>query len=49
MFHDNVTVLLQGILHKDINLADTLNVYTKICNVILSVYITDLDEVLKIC
>jgi hypothetical protein len=47
--YENVTILLQGILHKDINLAETLNVYTKLCNVVLSVYKTDLDETLKIC
>ncbi len=49
VLYKNVTILLQGILHKDINLEDTLSVYTKLCNVVLSVYKSDLDLVLKIC
>jgi len=48
-FYDNVTILLQGILHENIDLVDTLNVYTKICNVVLSVYKTDIEKVVKIC
>ncbi len=49
VLYKNVTILLQGILHKDVNLNDTLNVYTKLCNVVISVYETDMNKVLEIC
>ncbi len=49
VLYKNVTILLQGILHKDINLENTLNVYTKLCKVVLSIYKPDLDTVLEIC
>jgi hypothetical protein len=46
---DNVTILLQGIINDKVDLKQTLETYTKVCNVILSVYTSDLDMVNKIC
>lgn len=43
-FHD-VTILLQGVLHKDISLTEILDSYTKYCNVILSIYDTDYETI----
>jgi len=48
MSSNNITILLYGNLHEDISLIDTLNVYTKLCNVVLSVYKSDIDKVLEI-
>ena len=42
---NDVTILLQGVLHKDISLSDILDSYTKFCNVILSIYDTEYDSV----
>ena len=36
MLYSNVTILLQGILNRDINLIDILIVYIKLCNVVIS-------------
>lgn len=47
--YDNVTILLQGLLHKDVSLFDILDNYTKICCVVLSVYRSDLSAVLDVC
>lgn len=49
MKYSNVTILLQGILHKDISLINILNIYTPLCQVVLSVYDSDMDEIKKIC
>jgi len=49
MLYSNVTILLQGILNRDINLIDILIVYIKLCNVVISVYRSDLPQVLEIC
>ncbi len=49
MLYNNVTILLQGILNENIKLIDTLNNYTKICNVVLSVYKSDIKKVIDIC
>ncbi len=46
---NNVTILLQGILNENVSLIDTLNNYTKICNVVLSVYKPDIKKVIEIC
>lgn len=40
---NDVTILLQGVLHKDISLSDILDSYTKYCHVILSIYDSDYD------
>jgi hypothetical protein len=45
----NVTILMEGALFPDINLHETLNIYTKVCNVVLSIYKTDLDAIKQIC
>ncbi len=47
--YNNVTIVLQGILNQEINLIDTLELYTKLCKVILSIYTTDMEAVTKIC
>ena len=49
MLYDNVTILLQGIIHNDINLYETLEIYTKLCHIVLSIYTFDLEKVTKIC
>lgn len=38
---ENVTIVLQGVLHKDISLSDILDSYTKYCPVVLSIYDSD--------
>ena len=42
---DDITILLQGVLHKDVDLAMILESYTKYCPVILSIYDTDYNAV----
>lgn len=49
MYYNNVTILLQGILNDGVDLYETLNIYTKLCNVVLSVYTFDVEKVNKIC
>jgi hypothetical protein len=45
MAFEDVTILLQGMLHDDINLHEILNVYANLCNVVISVYKKDIDKV----
>jgi len=49
MQYDNVTILLQGIINDQVDLYKTLEIYTKLCPVVLSIYTFDLDKVTKIC
>lgn len=45
----DVTIILEGRLYTEISLYETLSTYTKVCNVILSIYDTDINEINKIC
>ena len=49
LLFDNVTILIEGPFCPDICLYETLNIYTKICNVVLSIYKTDIDAINDIC
>lgn len=49
VLYDNVTIMLQGILHDNIDLAEILTNYTKLCNIVLSIYTFDVDKVNAIC
>lgn len=49
LLFDNVTILLEGELDPDINLHETLETYVTICNIVLSVKDTDIEQITKIC
>lgn len=49
VLYNNVTIMLQGILHDEVDLVNTLTLYTKLCNVVLSIYVFNADSVMAMC
>jgi hypothetical protein len=46
---DNVTIIIEGTLYSNIDLHNTLQYYTSLCHVVLTIFKTDINVITDIC